>query len=108
MTKIELREYEDETGNSPFSKWFNNLDTKAALKVNTYITRVGTGNLSNVKPVGNGVSELKINWASGYRVYFGQDGEELILLLAGGTKKRQQNDIQTAKERWLNYKQRKK
>lgn len=107
MTSFEIREYQDNKGYSPFTDWFNRLDAKAALKVNTYITRVGNGNFSNVKSLSNGISEIKINWASGYRVYFAKDGKKLIILLAGGTKKRQQKDIEVAKNYWLNYKKRK-
>ncbi len=64
------------------------------------------GNLSNVKPVGEGVLEYKIHFGPGYRIYFGRDGKELVILLAGGTKKRQANDIKIAKERWADYKRR--
>ena len=65
------------------------------------------GNLSNVKPIGEGVLEYRIDWGPGYRVYIGRDGEALVILLAGGTKKRQQRDIDAAKERWADYKRRK-
>jgi putative addiction module killer protein len=63
--------------------------------------------LSNVKGVGSGVSELKLDFGPGYRVYFGRDGERLILLLGGGTKHQQQKDIEQAKASWLAYKRRK-
>jgi putative addiction module killer protein len=66
------------------------------------------GNTSNVKSVGAGVLELKIDFGPGYRVYFGKDGVEIVILLGGGTKKRQDRDIQTAHVRWQNYKDRKK
>jgi len=62
------------------------------------------GNTSNVKTVGAGVFELKVNFGPGYRVYFGRDGNEIVILLGGGTKKRQSRDIQAAQERWRNYK----
>lgn len=65
------------------------------------------GNLSNVKSVGSGLLEYRIDYGPGYRIYFGRDGERLIILLAGGTKKRQQADIATALMRWSEYKQRK-
>jgi putative addiction module killer protein len=70
--------------------------------------RVEVGNLSNVKTVGSGVFEYKINFGPGYRVYFGQDGERIVILLGGGTKQRQQNDVRLALSRWKDYKQRKK
>ncbi len=85
---IEIEEYEDANGNSPFAKWFNGLKAQEALKVNTYVTRMEQGNLSQVKSVGNGVSELVIDWGPGYRVYLGKDGEKLVILLGGGTKKK--------------------
>ena len=68
----------------------------------------GLGNFSNTKSVGAGVYECKINFGPGYRAYFGKEGEQIIILLGGGTKQRQQNDIKLALERWEDYKQRKK
>jgi len=104
----EIREYLLEDESSPFADWFNELNTQAALKVNTYLTRVGNGNLSSVKSVGSGVHECVIDWGPGYRVYLGKDGDKLIILLGGGTKKRQQHDIDQAKKLWQEYKKRKK
>ena len=66
------------------------------------------GNLSNVRPVGSGVSEYRIDFGPGYRIYFGRDGDTLIILLAGGTKQRQQHDIEAAKALWREYRQRKR
>ncbi len=66
------------------------------------------GTFSNVKSVGGGVFECRINFGPGYRVYFGKDGEQIVILLGGGTKRRQQNDIRQALDRWEDYKQRKK
>src|ERR1700756_3048052 len=70
--------------------------------------RLEQGNLSNVKSVGEGVLEYRINFGPGYRVYFGRDGEALVILLTGGTKKRQRRDIEQAKELWADYKRRRK
>lgn len=67
-----------------------------------------SGNFSNVKSVGAGVSEYRLNFGPGYRVYFGKDGDTLVILLGGGTKKRQSRDIEKAQELWKSYKQRKK
>jgi len=105
---IEIREYLGENGSSPFADWFEKLNSQSALKVNTYLTRIGNGNLSSVKSVGSGVHECVIDWGPGYRVYLGKDGDKLVILLGGGTKKRQQNDIEQAKELWREYKKRKK
>jgi putative addiction module killer protein len=72
------------------------------------LARIEQGNLSNVKGVGAGVLEFRIDFGPGYRVYFGRDGEILVILLGGGTKSRQQNDIAAAQARWSDYKRRKK
>jgi putative addiction module killer protein len=66
------------------------------------------GNFSNVKPVGSGVSENRIDFGPGYRVYFALEGTQIIILLGGGSKKGQQKDIALALERWQDYKRRKK
>ena len=84
------------------------MNAHAALKVNTYLTRIGNGNLSAVSSVGSGVQECVIDWGLGYRVYLGKDGDKLVILLGGGTKKRQQSDIERAKELWQEYKKYKK
>jgi putative addiction module killer protein len=105
---VEVREYEDEDGESPFAKWFSSLNSPASLKISTSIARMENGNFSNVEGVGQGVSECKINFGPGYRVYFGKDGEQLIILLYGGQKKRQSRDIGQAQEYWKDYKRRKK
>jgi putative addiction module killer protein len=104
---IDVREYLDATGRSPFGKWFKALDSTAAAKVTIAIVRMTQGHLSNVKAVGEGVLEYKIHFGPGYRIYFGRHGNELVILLAGGTKKHQFNDIQMAKTRWNDYKRRK-
>lgn len=105
---MEIVEYADPDGLSPFARWFADLNAVAAAKVTIALTRLGHGNLSNAKSVGAGVHELKIDFGPGYRVYFGIDGGELVILLAGGSKKRQQRDIATAQDRWADYKLRKK
>lgn len=73
----------------------------------TGLERIADGNLSNVKPVGNGVLEYRVDFGPGYRIYFGRDGDLLVILLAGGTKKRQQEDIRQAKASWTDYRKRK-
>lgn len=105
---VVVREYLDEKGNSPYSKWFNRLNSTAAVKVVTAIHRMEQGNFSNVKGVGAGVYEYRLVFGPGYRIYFGKDGDRLVILLAGGTKKRQDTDIASAKEYWSDYKHRKR
>lgn len=105
---IDVVEYEDEDGSHPYSKWFASLNTPAALKVRTAIARIEAGNFSNVKAIGQGVSEYKLDFGPGYRIYFGKDGDKLVILLGGGTKKRQNRDIETAQSLWKAYKSRKR
>lgn len=106
MTVV-VREYLDSSGRSPFARWFDGLNAPAAAKVTTALTRMEVGNFSNVKGVGAGVFECRIDFGPGYRVYFGKDGDTLVILVAGGSKKHQQNDIQTAQDRWKDFKRRK-
>lgn len=103
---LDVREYIDADGRSPFGKWLRALNVHAAAKVATALERIADGNLSNVKPVGSGVLEYRLDFGPGYRIYFGRDGERLVILLAGGTKKRQQEDIGTAKANWTDYRKR--
>ncbi|MDQ0422681.1 putative addiction module killer protein [Peteryoungia aggregata LMG 23059] len=104
---MEIREFLDEQGRSPFGLWFEGLDPMAAVKITTSITRMSLGNFSNAKGVGEGVLEYRIDYGPGYRIYFGKDGDRLIILLAGGTKKRQQADIKMGHVRWAEYRKRK-
>jgi putative addiction module killer protein len=105
---MQIIEYLDSNGSSPFADWFNDLNAQAAAKVTIALARVEQGNLSNVKSVGGGVLEYRIDFGPGYRLYFGRDGDTLVVLLAGGTKSRQQKDIATAQARWAEYKRRRK
>jgi|SRR5579875_1431647 len=104
---IEIVEYLDASGRSPYAEWFDRLNAQAAAKVATAITRMAEGNLSNVKSVGGGVLESRIDFGPGYRIYLGREGDRLVILLGGGTKKRQQRDISDALARWQDYKRRK-
>lgn len=82
-----------------YSEWFDALhDTQARARINTRIRRLSLGNPGDVKPVGGGVSELRIDYGPGYRVYFTRRGREVVILLAGGDKRTQDKDIQTARE----------
>lgn len=105
---MDIRQYEDADGQSPFGRWFARLDAKAAAKVTVALARLEQGNSSNVKWLGGGVSELKIDFGPGYRVYLGRDGETIVILLGGGTKKRQPRDIGAAQACWQAYKSRKR
>ena len=104
LVMMEVREYLDRGGHSPFAAWFDRLNREAAAKVAAALARMHQGNLSNVKGVESGVFEYRIDFGPGYRIYFGRDGEHLVILLGGGTKKRQQQDIKTALARWADYK----
>ena len=104
---LSILEYLDRAGSSPFATWFRRLDAAAAAKVTTALRRLELGNFSNVKGVGAGVFEYRIDFGPGYRVYFGKDRDSVVILLGGGTKKRQDSDIATAHDRWADYKKRK-
>jgi len=104
---MQLLYYIEAAGRSPFADWFDGLAQDAAAKVAVALKRMEQGNLSNAKSVGEGVLEYRINCGPGYRVYFGYDGKTVVILLAGGTKQRQQRDIEAAKRRWMDYRKRK-
>ena len=101
---FEIREF-TEAGNSPFADWFDSLDAVTAARVDKYIRRLEVGNFGATKSLDKGVFELKLDFGSGYRVYFGRDGKTIIILLGGGSKRRQSADIAVAIERWKRYKQ---
>jgi putative addiction module killer protein len=105
---IRLQEYLDTDGRNEYKTWFDGLDVAAATKVTVALERIAAGNTSSIKSVGEGVSEYKIDFGPGYRIYFGKDGDRLVILLGGGTKKRQNQDIENAKAAWREYKQLKK
>jgi putative addiction module killer protein len=97
-----VEEYLREDGTSPYEQWFIQLDTNAAVKITVVKLKLEQGNLSNVKWL-RGIGEFRLDWGPGYRVYFGLDGEKLIILLGGGTKKGQQKDIERALALWSEY-----
>ncbi len=105
--KLIIVEYLRE-GKSLFEKWFTSLDAAAASKITTALYRLGSGNVSNVKSVGRGVMEYKIDFGPGYRIYFGREGNKLIILLCGGSKRTQSKDIEKAQILWRQYKAEKK
>ena len=96
--------YVDERGYEPFTTWLNGLRDKIARKrILARMKRVEQGNLGDYKSVGDGVLELRLFFGSGYRIYFGQDGDTLIILLLGGDKSSQTQDIELAKVYWEDY-----
>jgi len=101
-----VREYIREDGSIPFKQWFDSLDYQAAAKVSVALARLETGHTSNIKWF-SGLGEYKIDWGPGYRIYLYQDGNNLIVLLGGGTKARQQKDIEKTKALLKEYKSRK-
>ncbi len=77
--------YETEDGQRPYKKWLESLRDKATVaRINARLTRLESGNFGDVKPVGNGVAELRLVFGSGYRIYYGLDGDKLVVLLSGG------------------------
>ena len=104
---MRIQEYIREDGSNLYKKWFDNLDAQAAAKVTIAKARLELGNTSNIKWF-EGVGEYRIHWGPGYRIYLLQDGKNLIVLLGGGTKKRQQQDIKLAVTLYKEYKRRKK
>jgi putative addiction module killer protein len=101
---FEIREF-SEAGRSPFAEWFNALDAVTAARVDRYVRRLEAGNFGAAKPLRDGVFELRLDFGPGYRVYFGREGRTIIILLGGGSKRRQDADIAAAVERWNRYKQ---
>ncbi len=103
---MQVREYIREDGSVPFKTWFDGLDHQAAAKVTVALVRLENGNTSNIKWY-SGLGEYRIDWGPGYRIYLLKEGDQLIVLLGGGTKKQQQRDIEKAKQLLKEYKSRK-
>lgn len=99
--------YVDAAGRTPYAEWHARLDSVVRARVTVAIFRLEAGNFSAAKGAGSGIFELRLDFGPGYRVYFGKDGETFVILLGGGTKKRQQADIDAAQALWREYKQRK-
>jgi putative addiction module killer protein len=98
-TPREILICQDEGGREPFTEWLNGLDVQTRARVRVRIDRLEEGLFGDVEPVGEGVSELRLDFGPGYRVYFGQKGFQIHLLL-GSSKQRQQNDIRLVKKFW--------
>ena len=95
-------EYVREDGSNPYRMWFDGLDPRAAAKVAVATARLELGNTSSVKRIGT-IGEYRIDWGPGYRIYLAQDRNDLVILLGGGTKRRQRADIQRAKALFEEY-----
>lgn len=102
-----LEEYVREDGTNPYKEWFDSLDLQAATKVTIAKARLELGNTSNVEWF-RGIGEYKINWGPGYRIYLAKDGESLVVLFGGSSKKNQQRAIDQAVTLHEEYKARKK
>lgn len=96
--------YEDEQGNEPYTEWFKSLrDVQGRARIEARIRRLEAGLYGDCEPVGEGVSELRMFFGPGYRVYFGEEADNIVILLCGGDKSTQKQDIKTAKGYWKEY-----
>lgn len=103
----EIEYYQTREGAIPFREWFAALKDRAAqMRIDARLVRLRSGNLGDVKAVGGGLSELRIDYGPGYRVYIGMVGNTLVLLLCGGDKRTQAADIKRAKKYWDDYQKR--
>lgn len=106
---MEVRQYQTAEGRKPLAEWLDGLrDRLARARIVGRLERLGLGVRGDWKSVGGGVCELRIDHGPGYRVYFGQDGDTLILLLCGGDKRTQAKDIEQAHGYWKDYKARRR
>jgi putative addiction module killer protein len=104
---MEIREYVSRDGKAIFTEWLEGIrDWQARAEIRTRIDRLELGNFGDCKPLGVGIHELRIHYGPGYRVYFGNMGKHIVLLLCGGSKASQQRDIKRAKEFWNDYRSR--
>ena len=106
---VEVLEYLTTDGRNPFREWLEALkDREARARVRVRINRIRLGNFGDSKLVGGGISELRIPYGPGYRVYYGRQGDAIVLLLCGGDKRTQSRDIDLAQDRWQDYLRRSK
>ena len=102
----EIEIYSDPNDRAPYTKWFESIrDLKTRTQIQSRIDRIKSGNLGDHKSVGDGVFELRFRSGPGYRIYFGQVGNTIVLLLCGGDKSSQSRDIKRAKAYWQEYKE---
>ena len=101
---LEILQYWTADGKCPYKEWFDSLkDAALQQTIDARLTRVERGLLGDVKWIGNGVFELKFRIGPGYRIYFGRQGRRLIILLCGGDKSSQKNDIKRALQYWADF-----
>lgn len=103
---IELEYYRTSEGLAPYSRWLRRVDVQVARKIFAYVGRMRCGNFGDSRPIGQGISELRINAGPGYRVYYLRDGAKLVLLLCGGDKSTQSEDIRRARLYAADYRRR--
>ena len=102
---VEIYTYETEDGRVPFDEWFTGIrDRKTQARIETRIDRLSLGNFCNCSAAKEGVIELCIDFGPGYRVYFGRDGDKVVVLLGGGAKRTQEADMRLARRYWREYK----
>lgn len=102
-----INEYTDEQGKSLYAEWLRGLrDARAKAKILIQVDKMELGLFGDVEPIGEGLSELRIHYGPGYRVYYGKEGQQVYLLLCGGDKSTQAKDIKKAKEYWKDHKRR--
>jgi putative addiction module killer protein len=100
-----IKIYQDEYGNEPFNDWLKSIkDFNTKIRILSRLERIKIGNFGDHRSIGEGLYELRLHFGSGYRVYYGQIGDEIVLLLAGGDKSTQKQDIQKAKHYWHDHK----
>lgn len=100
---IRVVQYVTHTGQSPFDRWFRRQSAHVRARIQARIDRIEFGNFGDHRRVGEGVSELRLDFGPGYRVYYGRDGDVLVILLGGGTKARQSADVRNAQTLWNQY-----
>ena len=102
---IEIKILETDEGAAPFEDWYFSLrDKTTRIRIRTRLDRLRLGNFGDVKSVGQGVSELRLHFQAGLRIYFGQAGKTIVVLLGGGDKSTQAKDIEKAQALWRQYK----
>ncbi len=100
---LTVREYLTVDGTSPFREWLDSLATAVRARIQARVLRFEMGNLGDHKGVGGGVLEARVMFGPGYRIYFGKDGDSLVVLLVGGDKRSQTKDISRAQRFWGDY-----